>query len=79
MNIQKIGNNETVINIHGDSVLFSYEAPVAALINGEYFKTSKKWSATTSKHINRWLLANHATIKDQTFFDNLVELWISTL
>jgi len=28
----------------GTKVLFSYTSPVACLINGEYFKTSKKWS-----------------------------------
>lgn len=41
-------------------VLVYYETPVAAWmpdgVEGPHFiKTAKKWSATTSKHINKWL------------------------
>lgn len=57
------------------SILVSYETPVACHIEGVgYFKTSKKWSKTTSRHISQWLREAPATIaeKPQEFFDNLL-------
>lgn len=43
----------------GTRVLFSYRTPVAALVPGKgWIRTEKKWSVTTSKHINRWLAEN---------------------
>jgi len=57
-------------------VLFSYQTPVACQwTNGdvyEYFQTSKKWSKTTSRHINKWLNNNPAKFQDQEYFDNLI-------
>jgi len=49
--------------IHGTAtVLYSYETPVAVHMEGiGYFKTSKKWSTTTSKHINKWLESHGAS------------------
>lgn len=70
MNIKPIGSNQTELHIDGAHILFSYETPVAAWIDGAYFKTDKKWSRTTSKHINSW--THLATEKPQSFFDNLV-------
>lgn len=37
--------------------LFSYSTPVAYLdkTTGNVYKTSKKWSATTTKHINAFM------------------------
>jgi hypothetical protein len=79
MKLRKLGNNQTVITMQdgdfGKSILFSYDTPVAALINGRVYKTSKKWSVTTSRHINQWLSdleADKVEEKDQSFFDNLV-------
>ena len=71
----------------GTLVLISYETPVAARVfefasenNGcALFRTSKKWSATTTKHINKWLRSNfsedapkRAGEVPQEFFDNLL-------
>jgi hypothetical protein len=56
MRIKQLGPNQTELTMaNGDIVLFSYETPVAALHGGLHVKTSQKWSATTSRHINRWL------------------------
>jgi hypothetical protein len=72
MNLKPIASNKTELTLgDGTQVLFSYETPVACLINGEFFKTSKKWSNTTSRHINSWV--HLATEKPQEFFDNLVK------
>lgn len=51
-----IGSNQIEIH-HGDNrYLISYKTPVAAYISGQgFFRSSTKWSRTTSKHINKWL------------------------
>lgn len=71
LQINPIGSNQTELSANGMHVLFSYQTPVAALINGQYYKTNKKWSATTTKHINKWV--HLAVEKEQDFFDNLVK------
>jgi hypothetical protein len=72
MNLKPIASNKTELTLgDGTQVLFSYETPVACWIQGEYFKTSKKWSNTTSRHINSWV--HLATEKPQEYFDNLVQ------
>ena len=56
MQIRPIGSNQTeLIKDDGTIVLFSYETPVAAYLPERgYVKTSKKWSQTTSRHVNKW-------------------------
>ena len=75
MKLKKLGNNETEVQINDNTtVLFSYETPVAACVHGIYYKTDKKWSATTSKHINKWLGSVNADIMPQPDLDNLVKV-----
>lgn len=73
--ISPVGSNMTVLHGKKYDVLFSYETPVAAkdIKTGEVFKTSKKWSVTTSKHISKWLAGEKASEKPQEFFDDLDE------
>lgn len=72
MNIKPIGSNKTELRLdNGTTVLFSYETPVAAWINGQYYKTEQKWSRTTSKHINAW--AHLPVTKPQSFFNELIK------
>ena len=72
MNLKHLASNKNEITLSdGTQVLFSYATPVAAWVNGEFFKTSKKWSQTTSRHINSW--AHLATEKPQEYFNNLVK------
>ena len=61
----------TEVEIKGATVLFSYETPVACRSLNNYYRTDKKWSVTTSKHINKWLDGVIAESKPQQFFDNL--------
>ena len=71
----------TVVELNdGTKVLFSYETPVAAIISiGGYeqaFKTEKKWSTTTSRHISEWARTspsylNNWDTKPQEWFDKL--------
>ena len=60
MKVQSIGSNQTEVELaNGTCVLFSYSTPVAALVPGKgWIRTAKKWSATTTKHINAWLAKN---------------------
>ena len=56
MKLKKLGNNETEVEIGKYTILFSYNTPVAYNEEGVgFFRTKKKWSSTTSKHINQWL------------------------
>ena len=74
MKIKPLGANQTELETGNGLTLFSYETPVACFLYGKgYFRTSQKWSATTSKHINRWLDGNTAQEKPQSFFDDLVK------
>jgi len=66
--------NTTVVEIGGNTVLFSYKTPVAALIPGRgYVRTDKFHSRTTSKHIGQFLDGVKAEIVPQAFLNNLSE------
>ena len=72
INVNPIAANMIEVSINGLGViLFSYSTPVAAATPEGLFKTSEKWSDTTSRHINAWLDGRTATEKPQGFFDNL--------
>lgn len=72
LSINVISSNKTELTANGVKVLFSYNTPVACWINGQFYKTNKKWSVTTSKHINSWIDLTWHETKDQSFFDGLV-------
>jgi hypothetical protein len=56
MKLRPIGPNVNEVTVGELTVLFSYQTPVAAFVPGEgYLVTDKKWSKTTSRHINKWL------------------------
>ena len=60
---------------NGNIFFFSYETPVAARIDSKYYKTSEYHSATTRRHINRFLHGDtvNATAKPQYFFTEEIE------
>lgn len=74
MNIKQVGSNQTELHTNdGLVVFFSYDTPVAAFNhNGDYIRTNKKWSVTTSKHINKWLEGRKFELVDQSVLDNLI-------
>lgn len=73
MKLNNLGNNKSeVITNDGKVVFFSYNTPVAACVEGRYYRTSQKWSVTTSKHIGSWLEGVKAEEKPQEWFDSLV-------
>jgi hypothetical protein len=79
MIIKQIGSNQTEVMLaDGTTVLYSYVTPVAARVPGRgWVRTSQKWSVTTTKHVNRWLLDNVGRLDcvpavDQWEIDKLV-------
>jgi hypothetical protein len=65
MKLRPIASNMTEVEIGEYLVLFSYKTPVACRLpyteNQEHTtlrKTDKKWSATTTRHINKWFRDN---------------------
>lgn len=73
LKLNPITSNMTEVETISGRVLFSYKTPVAFINSlGQHFKTSKFWSVTTSRHINKWLNGYKAELKDQEFFDKLV-------
>jgi hypothetical protein len=84
MKINHIGSNMTELKLDGPdhiTILFSYNTPVAAFglspawheaHGAGYIRTEKKWSVTTSKHINKWLDGVNAAKVPQSTLDSLV-------
>ncbi len=58
MKLKSIGSNMSEVEINGNFVLFSYETPVAgrsiSAENDGFFKTATHYSATTTRHINKY-------------------------
>ena len=72
MQLKPIASNMTQLDLNGYQILFSYQTPVSCLSDNGYYRTSKKWSTTTSRHINKWLDGVLAKEQPQQFFDELV-------
>lgn len=73
MKIKPIGSNMTELHVGDVVVLFSYQAPVAALTDDGYIRTTQHYSATTTKHINKWLDGAAAETVDQSILDKLAK------
>ena len=74
MKLTPIAANQNEVSFNnGTQIFFSYKTPVAAYLPEKgYVRTSKFWSVTTSRHINKWLqgVTNVEEI-DQTILDNV--------
>jgi hypothetical protein len=75
MQITPIASNMTELELSNYvRILFSYKTPVAVYDGkGNYYRTEKKWSVTTSKHINKWLCGAVAEPKPQEYFNNITQ------
>jgi len=77
MKLYPLGANMTEVVTAHAAILFSYQTPVAAYSSElGYLRTSKHWSSTTSRHINKWFKGMNLESKDaremgQEFFDSL--------
>ena len=77
MKLNPLKSNMTEVEAVGIKILFSYKTPVAALVKEgdmwHQYKTDKKWSNTTSRHITQWNpLGGAYGLKPQEYFDQLV-------
>jgi hypothetical protein len=79
MKLNRINNTAaTEIELpNGNTVLFSYSTPVACHIPGQgFYRTTKQWSRTTSKHINQWIARHGGSGKaltiEQSALDSMV-------
>ena len=78
MNLTQLRPNVTELKIDGGlTILYSYGVPVACKwtngITDSYSKTEKRWSATTSRHINEWINTAPCLIRSQYYFNTLAE------
>ncbi len=55
MNIKQIASNMTEVSLNDITILFSYETPVAGWDSKGAFRTDVWYSATTTRHINKYL------------------------
>lgn len=69
MKLHQIANNMTEVETNSGTIFFSYETPVAYERRGQCFRTSKRWSVTTTRHINKWLDGRQAAEVDQETLD----------
>jgi hypothetical protein len=73
MKLKTIGSNMTEVEVNGHTVFYSYSTPVAAnLSDGVFVRSAKRYSNTTSKHINKWLDGRKAEVVPQEEIDALV-------
>lgn len=74
MKLRPIASNMTEVETEKATILFSYQTPVACYMNDGtgFYRTSHRFSVTTSKHINKWLDGAKASEREQSFFDSLV-------
>ena len=78
MKSYNVGSNQTEVKLHnGTTVLYSYSTPVAAFVPGRGgLFSSKKYSATTSRHISKaiWRWGCNKTVVDQTEIDDIANM-----
>jgi len=81
MKLNKIASNVTeIIAANGSKIMFSYDTPVAGHIeNYGFFKTSQKYSVTTTKHINKYLKDNaeFETVSVNVVPQDLINSWVN--
>jgi hypothetical protein len=55
MKLKPVGSNMTELHVGDAVILFSYQTPVAAQVGNRFYRTTTKYSSTTSSHIRKWL------------------------
>lgn len=72
--LRNLGSNKTLITFpNGLELYYSYSACVCCYspLTKEFYKTSKKWSRTTTRHITEYLQGCEAIEKPQDYFDTI--------
>ena len=71
MKIKPLASNMTELETGRASILFSYETPVAGWDDEGAFKTSTHYSATTTRHINKYLDGAPARSVEQSYINSI--------
>ena len=71
MKIKTIGSNMKELETGKVSIMFSYETPVAGWDDEGAFKTATHYSATTTRHINKYLDGAPARSVEQSYINSL--------
>ena len=80
MKLSPLGANQTEVHLgSGYVIFFSYETPVAASTPSGYIRTSQRFSATTTRHINGWLSEVEAKEVPQETFDSITGIILDGL
>lgn len=72
LNLKPVGSNQTEVRGNDTVVFFSYQTPVATVVDGRRYRTETRWSRTTERHINKWLRGLQVEVVPQSFFDGLL-------
>ena len=74
MKLCEIGPNQSVMIERGNCILCPYNIPVAAHVPSiGYFRTTKKFSIITTRHINNWLDGINALCDTQDSTESLTK------
>ena len=74
MKLNQIAPNQTeLILANGTVVFFSYDTAVCVDTGEEILRTEKKYSVTTSRHINSWLDGRRAKLVSQSEINRFAE------
>lgn len=75
LKLKPIGPNQNELILpNGNRIFFSYETPVAAFVKERgYIRSEKKYSVTTSRHINQWLGSHAYEIVSEYGIESLME------
>ena len=72
MKLKTLANNQTIVELpNGIELFFSYQTPVAGRDAHGYFKTSRYYSRTTTRHINAYLDGRNAREMSQETIDGI--------
>ena len=67
MRLETMGTNQTLVHIAGHEYFFSYNTCVAGKQeDGQVWKVSKKYSNTTTKHVNQYLDGREPYLVDES-------------
>jgi len=64
--LKVLGPHQTEVQMAEKFLFFSYDTLVAVLVAGIYYRTEKKYSKTTTQHLNRWCPENAYVISQET-------------
>lgn len=73
MKLVKTGTNTTELVFDGNMrILFSYDTPVAGRDSKGWFRTTERFSQTTTKHVNSYTKGLNVREVDQEYINSLV-------